>query len=264
MRLKTLGVIFVTATALFTMFYWLTDESRRDARGIEHHGSLIHYGEEIYGPMEPPLDFAADCAACHGEDGRGGGPDALVVGPSLRSESLARKVSIYAGTFDLNYIDTVIRKGGVAVSGNIESPMPAWENTLNEYQIDALVALIESWLEEPDVPTDTPDTVEAGQEVYMAQCAACHGPDRDGPGQFPDIRNVDEQVGDDLLTDIADLDQYLADHAEDPRLALERWIRDSWENYNAGQPTQMPRFDEVALPDDQLTALITFLLEVDD
>lgn len=260
MRLKTLGVVLVTAVALFTMLYWLTDEGRRHARDEVQHEALLHYGQELFGPLVEPLDFAADCAACHGEDGSGGGEEAPVVGPSLRSESLANKARIYEARTDLNYIETVIRRGGVAVSGNPESPMPAWENALNSYQIEALVALVESWLEEPDTPADVPDTVEAGREVYMAHCAACHQADLTGGAAFPDISNIDEQIGDDLLTPIANLDQLQADYEEDPRAALERWIRANSE-YNDGERTQMPEFSPDVLSDSELAALITYLLE---
>jgi mono/diheme cytochrome c family protein len=264
MRLKTLGVLLVTAMAAFTMVYWLTDETRRESREAEHREILLHYGEELYGEPRPEehIEFTANCAACHGDDGRGD-PDALVPGPSLRSPTLVSRMNTYTATTGLNYLETVIRKGGVAVSGRPDSPMPAWEETLNDYQIEALVALLEEWLEEPDEPVDVPDTVEAGQEVYMAVCAACHQADLAGvPGTFPNIANIDEVIGDDLITDIANLDQLEADYADDPRAALERWIRES-SFYNDGQPTRMPEFGEDELSDSQLTALITFLLEGD-
>jgi mono/diheme cytochrome c family protein len=265
MRLKTLGVLITTALALFTMLYWLTDEDRRASREAEQHETLIHYGNELFGAPTPEIEFTANCAQCHGPEGRGGDADALGIAPSLRSPGQASTVDTYASTTGLNYIERVIRKGGVAVSGNPASPMPAWEDTLNEYQIEALVVLVESWLEDPDELVEVPDTPEAGEEVYLAVCAACHQADLAGvPGQFPSLTNIANEVGDDLITDIADLEQYRADHAEDPRAALELWIRDSWNNYNAGNPTQMPQFDEVRLPEDQLRAVITYLLEVSE
>jgi mono/diheme cytochrome c family protein len=183
-----------------------------------------------------------------------------VVGPSLRSQGLANRARIYESRTDLNYIETVIRRGGVAVSGNPESPMPAWENALNTYQIEALVALIESWLEEPDEPVDVPDTVEAGREVYISQCAACHQPDLTGGAAFPDISNIHEAIGDDLQTPIANLDQLQADYEEDPRQAIANWVRAS-SQYNDGQRTLMPEFSPEVLSDSELTALITYLLE---
>jgi hypothetical protein len=43
-------------------------------------------------------------------------------------------------------------------------------------------------------------------------------------------------------------------------VALERWIRDSANNYNGGAATGMPPHSEDVLSESQLRALITFLL----
>lgn len=263
MRLKTLGVILIVATALFTMFYWVTDEPRRAAIDGEHEAELAHFGELVFS-VDAAEPAAAGCAQCHGEDGRGGGPDAQVQGPNLHSAALAQKAEDYLLNTGLNYVETVIRHGGVAVSGNPNSLMPAWEQTLNRHQIDALVALIEGWIADGgEAPAgDTPDTAEAGEQIYQARCAACHQADLAGvPGQFPSLQNIGSVIGDDLPAPVAQMDQLLADYDEDPRAALEAWIRDSSGNYNDGQPTGMPAFNDVQLPDDQLRALITFLLE---
>ena len=74
-------------------------------------------------------------------------------------------------------------------------------------------------------------------------------------------------IGSDVITDFggdfttpSDTDQMIADYAEDPRMFLEKWIRDSSTNYNGGEATGMPPHDENALNDSQLQALITFLL----
>ena len=51
-----------------------------------------------------------------------------------------------------------------------------------------------------------------------------------------------------------------ADWDEDPRLFLEKWIRDSSGNYNGGESTGMPPHPESQLSESALQALITFLL----
>jgi hypothetical protein len=56
----------------------------------------------------------------------------------------------------------------------------------------------------------------------------------------------------------------IADYESDPRQFLELWIRDSSGNYNDGEPTGMPPHPESSLPDSQLQALISFLLEQTD
>ena len=70
MRLKTLGVLLVTAMAAFTMLYWLTDQTRRDQIAAEQEDELLHFGEVIFSddPSEPA---AAGCARCHGPEGEG-------------------------------------------------------------------------------------------------------------------------------------------------------------------------------------------------
>ena len=257
MRLKTLGVVLVTALAAFTMLYWVTDGIRRNAIAAEQEEELIHFGEVVFSD-DPGEPSAAGCASCHGPEGNGGEEGAQVVGPSLRSASLADKVRN-----NPNYVRLAVRYGGVVVSGNVNSQMPAWSDEvggpLNEQQIDAVVSLVESWLEDVEEPAEVEDTVEAGAEVYASVgCAGCHGEDLGG-GVGPSLQNVGNEVGN-LPTPVSQQEQYVADYEEDPRAALERWIRDSSANYNDGQATGMPPHPESAVSESQLTALITFLL----
>ena len=263
MRLKTLGVVLVTALAAFTMLYWITDNSRRETIGAEHEEELLRFGEIIFSddPSEPA---AAGCAQCHGVDGTGGDPDAQVVGPNLRSRSIADKLRA-----NPNYVHLAVSYGGVVVSGNVNSQMPAWSyevgGPLNEQQIEAVVTLVESWAAEAaeEPVEDVPNTAEAGAEVYAtAGCASCHNADLTGTGAGPDITGIGSGLVD--LTGFpepAESEQMEDDYAEDPRLFLERWIRDSSGNYNNGEPTRMPPHPESQLNESALQALITFLLE---
>jgi len=261
MRLKTLGVVLVTALAAFTVLYWVTDDSRRTAIAAEHEEELLAYGEVIFSndPAEPA---AAGCANCHGADGTGGDPDAAVIGPNLHSRRVADKLKANS-----HYVRLAVSFGGVVVSGNVNSPMPAWSyevgGPLNEQQIEAVVALVESWAAEAaDQPLEeVPDTVEAGAEVFAtAGCVSCHGADLAGTPAGPDITTIGAGLITDLPTVPSGLDQMTADYEEDPRLFLEQWIRDSATNYNDGVATGMPPHPEGELTESQLTALITFLL----
>ena len=96
MRLKTLGVLLVTAMAIFTALYWLTDGVRREQIAVEQDEELLHFGEVIYSddPSEPA---AAGCARCHGPEGEGGpipnDPDGRSA-PSLRTAALADKLRV--------------------------------------------------------------------------------------------------------------------------------------------------------------------------
>ena len=265
MRLKTLGVILVTVLAAFTLLFWITDGMRREAFDREHDEELAHLGEIVFSddPSEPA---AAGCARCHGAEGEGGeipnDPNGRTA-PSLRTRDLANKLRV-----NDNYVHLVVSYGGVVVSGNVNSPMPAWSyevgGPLNEQQLEAVVSLVEGWALEAaeNAPEDVEDTAEAGAEVYVsAGCAGCHGQALEGTGSGPAIDAISSEVITDLPVEPSQLDQMIADYEEDPRAFLEAWIRDSATNYNDGNPTGMPPFPEDALPDSHLQALITFLLE---
>jgi mono/diheme cytochrome c family protein len=264
MRLKTLGVLLVTAMAAFTMLYWLTDGTRRDQIAAEQEEELLHFGEVIFSddPSEPA---AAGCARCHGADGEGGpipnDPEGRSA-PSLRTSSLADKLRT-----NPNYVHLAVSYGGVVVSGNVNSPMPAWSHEvggpLNEQQIEAVVTLVEQWAEEAagEAPEEVEDTVEAGAQVYSsAGCAGCHGQELEG-GTGPNLQTIGSELVTDMPIVPSDLDQMQADYDADPRDFLEKWIRDSAGNYNGGEATGMPPFPESALGESQIRALITFLLD---
>lgn len=265
MLLKTLGVVLITAMAVFTMLYWFTDGSRREAIAVEQDEELLHLGEIIYSD-DPSLAEAAGCARCHGPDGEGGpipnDPDDRSA-PSLRTPALANKLRANA-----NYVHLAVSYGGVVVSGNVASLMPAWSTEvggpLNEQQVEAVVTLVESWAEEAaaNAPEEVEDTVEAGQGVFAAAgCQSCHGQDLEG-GTGPNLQSIgSELVVEDLPVEPSQLDQMIADYEEDERLFLEQWIRDSAGNYNDGEATGMQPYPDSVISESQLQALITFLLD---
>jgi mono/diheme cytochrome c family protein len=268
MRLKTLGVLLITVMAAFTVLYWMTDASRREGMGAEHEEELAHLGEIVYSD-DSTQPAAAGCARCHGDEGEGGpipnDPDGAFA-PALRSASIADKLRV-----NDNYVHLVVSYGGVVVSGNVRSKMPAWSaevgGPLNEQQLEAVVSLVEGWAEEAaeNAPEEVEDTAEAGAQVYVsAGCQGCHGPELEGSGENPGIQAINSEVITDLPIEPAELDQMIADYEEDPRAFLEAWIRDSAGNYNNDEPTGMPPFPEETLPESQLQALITFLFEQQD
>ncbi|CAN5500655.1 hypothetical protein BH23CHL10_BH23CHL10_04590 [soil metagenome] len=264
MRLKTLGVVLITAMAAFTMLYWFTDGARREAIAVEQDEELIHFGEIIYSD-DPSRPEAAGCARCHGPIGEGGpipGDPEGRSAPSLRTPALANKLRS-----NPNYVHLAVSYGGVVVSGNVNSLMPAWATEvggpLNEQQVEAVVTLVEGWAEEAaeNAPEEVEDTVEAGQEVYVAAgCQSCHGTELEG-GSGPNLQTIGSELVVDLPIEPSQLDQMIADYDEDPRNFLELWIRDSAANYNDGVATGMQPYPESVLSESQLTALITFLLD---
>ncbi|HYM52724.1 MAG TPA: c-type cytochrome [Candidatus Dormibacteraeota bacterium] len=209
-------------------------------------------------------EAAANCARCHGATGMGGeigntGRQA----PNLHSVSIANKLRV-----NDQYVRLVISFGGVVVSGDVNSPMPAWSTEvggpLTVEQIDALTALVVSWATEAASQSQPPvsNTPEDGAQVYTsAGCGGCHGSDLAGTDIAPGLLNIgNEPVTDDLPTPISQLDKLVADYEADPGNMLELWIRDSAGNYNDGAATGMPPHPEGILSEDALQALITFLL----
>lgn len=278
MRIKALGIVLLSAMSLFTAFYWLTDSARREATYQTQIKELVAYGQEMFGPVTAANDHTADCAACHGADGTGGevGKTGRLA-PNLHSKSIYEKLRAGAGgSFTEirkpgdppDYVNLVIRFGGVVVSGDVKSPMPAWSTeiggALTVNQIDALTALVETWALEAGAKPDEviENTVENGRKVYVdAFCGSCHGPGLAGvPGTFPSLLNIGNQPVIDLPTPISQLKQLQADYLADARVFLERWIRDSAVNYNDGIATGMPVHPEGKISASAMQALITFLL----
>jgi len=269
MRLKTLGVILLIIMGAFTVAYWLTDESRRAALGAHHEEEMVPLGEIVFSEDKTNTEpRAVGCARCHGPEGEGGpipnDPDGRTA-PSLHTTSLAEKLRVNS-----NYVHLVVSYGGVVVSGNVKSPMPAWSaevgGPLNVQQLEAVVNLVEGWAEEAaaNAPDEVEDTPEAGAQVYVsAGCQGCHGPELEG-GTGPDIRAINSEVITDLPVEPSQLDQMIADYEADPRAFLEAWIRDSAANYNDGVATGMPPHPESSLLESHLQALITFLLAQND
>jgi len=112
--------------------------------------------------------YGANCAGCHGAEGRGGAAQAL-------------RDPLYLAIADDFTIRRVVRSG---VPG---TAMPAFAQSaggmLTDAQIDAIVAGIRSSWAKPAAagadlpPYASPDTGDAkrGAGVYAAYCAACHG-----------------------------------------------------------------------------------------
>ena len=72
MRIKTLGIVLISALSLFTAFYWLTDRARREDAYQTQINELLAYAEEVFKPDDRAFPDRAGCAGCHGLDGTGG------------------------------------------------------------------------------------------------------------------------------------------------------------------------------------------------
>lgn len=107
--------------------------------------------------------FAAHCAGCHGDTGKGG------VGVPLSLPSFLESV-------DDDFLHKTIRMGR---PGRV---MPAFR-ALSDAQVDAIVRHIRSWSGKPEPEfSDTPvrGDVQHGKQLFASYCAACHGVNGDG------------------------------------------------------------------------------------
>ena len=161
----------------------------------------------------------------------------------------------------------MIRFGGVVVSGDVNSPMPAWSTEVNGpltvNQIDALTALVETWAaggRQAQAPVAQHRGGGPGG-LPAAGLQGCHGADLAGVPEFPEHQNIGNEPVTDLPTPDHPAGPAEGRLRERPAQAfLEDWIRDSAVNYNDGTPTGMPAHPAAQLPDHALKALITFLL----
>lgn len=157
-------------------------------------GTSVEVGQELY---------SQNCALCHGEFGEGG-PNPSRAGDIIFPISTAD----YLKTRDDFTLRSIIAQGqpnfGMSPFGS------AFGGPLDDEQVDAIVAFMRTWEENP--PVELPPEVEISvdtvsldtQEIYDQLCAQCHGDDGEGgigssfqDPQFHDDR-TDTQIFDSI------------------------------------------------------------------
>jgi cytochrome c oxidase cbb3-type subunit 3 len=127
--------------------------------------------------------FSANCAGCHGENGRGGAAIGLAD-------------PVYLAVADDRAIRNVIAKGVRGTS------MPAFAESagglLTDKQIDVITQQIRSrWsrpgildgANAPEYAAKSPGDAQRGQSAYKTYCESCHGPDGGGSPKGSAITN---------------------------------------------------------------------------
>lgn len=135
--------------------------------------------------MSPADTFKNLCARCHGEKGDGKGPIAYYLDPAPRDLT---KVA-FMTTKPRERLLKSIREGVAGTS------MPAWGKALNEQRIAGILDWVKTGIvKEPDrkfvdhkIPAANPvasgkDSVERGENIFLARCTGCHGRKADGKG----------------------------------------------------------------------------------
>ncbi len=138
---------------------------------------------ELGFPLTPPdlangaRIYAAHCAACHGETGRGDGPVTLET-PGMAAGNFTDPASARSQT-PHEWYRTITR-------GRIENLMPPWINVLSEQ---------ERW--DVALYTYTLHYARAALEIggrIFEDCAECHGPE--GRGDGPEADTIEQGVKD--------------------------------------------------------------------
>jgi len=139
--------------------------------------------------------YLANCAICHGAEGRGDGPAAYLVFPRPRdfTRGIFKLRSTATAPTDADLLRTITQ--GVAGTA-----MPAWPS-LTPSDRQALVEYVKSFssafakgtavVKIPKPPRFTPKMVAAGKQLYVdAGCDSCHGAAGRGDGtSAPDLRD---------------------------------------------------------------------------
>ena len=168
-------------------------------------------------PARGAAIFSNVCFICHGQNGVG-----TDRAPALNDPTLLAQFD------DAWFKDTI-------TAGRPAQGMPTWGTVLSPLQIGDLLALIDQWRTAANVvvptpaPTEAPveiarpsnsggpgaalnltGTVTAGQEVFVANCQKCHGPDGQGgvnnpgsdDGTVPPLNPIDSTL---VNSDVAGL-----------------------------------------------------------
>jgi mono/diheme cytochrome c family protein len=142
-------------------------------------------GSEVVAPSQvvefQPL-YAANCAGCHGKEGRGGA-------------ALGLADPVYLAIADDRAIRNVIANGARGTA------MPAFSQAaggmLTDAQIDAITKGIRSWsrpgalsgASPPPYSAGTTGDPHRGEAAYGVFCASCHGPRGEGTAKGSAITN---------------------------------------------------------------------------
>ncbi len=146
-------------------------------------GSAVVLAQEDGDPERGAVLYVENCLACHGPHGEG------------RAEHPAFSGAIQ---YDVTFIEVVEQ-------GVEDTYMPAWGDDYGGYlsarDLGDLRAYAQSWsledeipLPAVEVPADLSAEASLGAELYLTNCATCHGPDGKGRGENELAIGIDADV----------------------------------------------------------------------
>ncbi len=134
--------------------------------------AMIARGKEIYG---------AKCAVCHGDTGDGKGPAGAAL--PLKPSDFRDK----AGVAEMrdNYWFWRVSEGGLVEPFKSRgSAMPPWKGELSVQDRWAVMAYQHTFSDHqgPHVPSEHPQSLVVGRDIYVMACVQCHGAQGKGDG----------------------------------------------------------------------------------
>ena len=124
-------------------------------------------GEQVKQVAHGAELFKKDCAGCHGSTGRGDG---------FVAEVLLRKPKNLAATrYSVKLLSQVLWNGKRGTA------MPSWRS-LPQADLGALAAYVQSLHPPANVDLVPPPSLQRGNQVFLQNCAPCHGAAGDGKG----------------------------------------------------------------------------------
>lgn len=130
--------------------------------------TLATEGTERWNQIERGAElFRQNCAACHGPSGRGDG----FLAPVL----LPRPKNLAAIEYSVEFLSLVLWNGKRGTA------MPSWR-TLPPEDLSALAAFVRSLHPVPAPGGARPGSRQRGAQVFLQNCAPCHGAAGDGKG----------------------------------------------------------------------------------
>lgn len=189
---------------------WVTGPASAQGSDQGSEAGVVDRGGEIY---------QAECAACHGTRGEGGSGTGVSAGPPLSG-------------IELPYIDMTVRTGRMPIH---EPRLGVYSKKLADDEREALIAYASEFLDTTgEIPSVADGDASRGQEMYVRNCAACHGAAADGGISGGSV----------VVPPLLEVDGVAI--AEAARVG----------------PFEMPAFDPAVLSDEDLADIVDYLDEV--
>ncbi|MPZ86623.1 MAG: c-type cytochrome [Nitriliruptorales bacterium] len=166
------GMVLTVGLALFFPLYWLNESRRLNSETQDFFVEAVVRGEEQY---------QANCAECHAPDMGGGAAPSPYSDSSWPVPALNNIATRYAENRNVTDVQDFIIQ--TLQRGRPGTPMPTWGGAYGGPMTDQQIEDITAYILANQVEEVTEATAAAnvsGEELYVGNCAKCHGEDLEG------------------------------------------------------------------------------------